>query len=710
MKHFILMIAVTIGLVKPEISRAAAPAVNNDSGVTNAATGVTQLRGTLVGAGGCVVDICWGTVDGGTDKAQWGKTITLTGVPSGAFSATVSNLVYGLAYYYRCHASGADGAAWAPATGRFTSQQPRRPADLPVTQGLALWLDASQLTGLSDGQQLEQWMDMSGQTNHAVRQNRSSPGYPRYAVNRINGLPAVQFNSADSMGDYLQFARISTIRTVFWVLNEHEYTSGGHFLLGDSIAYHFHRGDGRVLWNNLHSRPEIRKGTTRLMGTAVDGTTTRLPAVKYQLLSLVTAGNVQADQINQDRSFNGSWQGEIAEVLIYTNALSDKDEALVGGYLAAKYGLTTAYPAFPAYTSTTMITNSAATGPGADSVVLNAKMTCPGAVYGVSAYWGVEDAGTNAAKWGQSAYVGAWTNALAADVGKTIKGVKANTTYYFMFRATNDADDVWASNVMSFGPSPYKNILSFGTADLKDVVISGDNIIWTLPFHIDVTALAPTFTLSEWATCKPASGSARNFSTPQKYTVTAVNGSTRIYSVTIRRGPPRTEKNMLTFGYFPCCPALIFGTNIIWTVPHTEKIKSLAPIFTLSAGATCKPASGTTRDFSTPQTYAVTAEDGSRKNYVVTVAVADPPANKILTFGLPGMPAVIAGTRITWTVPHGTDVTSLAPVYMMSDLATGYPYPGTVRNFTAPQTYIVTADDGATQVYVVTVLQKDVVK
>lgn len=30
-------------------------------------------------------------------------------------------------------------------------------AQLPVTNGLALWLDASQLTGLADGQQVNTW-------------------------------------------------------------------------------------------------------------------------------------------------------------------------------------------------------------------------------------------------------------------------------------------------------------------------------------------------------------------------------------------------------------------------------------------------------------------------------------------------------------------------------------------------------------------------
>lgn len=46
---------------------------------------------------------------------------------------------------------------------------------------------------------------------------------------------------------------------------------------------------------------------------------------------------------------------------------------------------------------------------------------------------------------------------------------------------------------------------------------------------------------------------------------------------------------------------------------------SLAPVFTLTPGATIEPLSGTERDFTTPQTYTVTAEDGVwKKDYTVS--------------------------------------------------------------------------------------------
>ncbi|MCX6874632.1 MAG: hypothetical protein NTW21_12620 [Verrucomicrobia bacterium] len=46
----------------------------------------------------------------------------------------------------------------------------------------------------------------------------------------------------------------------------------------------------------------------------------------------------------------------------------------------------------------------------------------------------------------------------------------------------------------------------------------------------------------------------------------------------------------------------------------------LAPTFTLSPGATCNKTSGSARNFRSPVTYTVTAQNGSGKTYTVTVS------------------------------------------------------------------------------------------
>jgi autotransporter-associated beta strand protein len=153
--------------------------------------------------------------------------------------------------------------------------------------------------------------------------------------------------------------------------------------------------------------------------------------------------------------------------------------------------------------------------------------------------------------------------------------------------------------------------------------------------------------------------------------------------------------------------AFTIGLTVPW-LPWGAGLATLAPTFTLSSG-TCNQTSGSPPSPSfaagLTQTYAVT--DGATTNaYLVTVTVTPASTAKdILTFGIPGNAAVINGANIVLTLPYGTDVTALAPTYTVSPLALedALSPSGTVRNFTTPQTYTITAQDGSTKVYTATV-------
>ncbi|MEI7899805.1 MAG: LamG-like jellyroll fold domain-containing protein [bacterium] len=81
---------------------------------------------------------------------------------------------------------------------------------------------------------------------------------------------------------------------------------------------------------------------------------------------------------------------------------------------------------------------------------------------------------------------------------------------------------------------------------------------------------------------------------------------------------------------------------------------------------------------------------------------AHPPANDIYSFG-PG--AVISGTNITWTLPLGTDVTSLSPTFAMSFQATCNKTSGALQDFASPVHYFVTNSAGTSvKDYLVTVV------
>jgi autotransporter-associated beta strand protein len=88
---------------------------------------------------------------------------------------------------------------------------------------------------------------------------------------------------------------------------------------------------------------------------------------------------------------------------------------------------------------------------------------------------------------------------------------------------------------------------------------------------------------------------------------------------------PHKQATIRTFVFDELPAAVIDQVNhtIKLTVPTGTDVTGLAPTYTLSTGASCTPGSGATVDFSTPQSYTVTAEDGVTQSvYVVSVTVA----------------------------------------------------------------------------------------
>lgn len=82
--------------------------------------------------------------------------------------------------------------------------------------------------------------------------------------------------------------------------------------------------------------------------------------------------------------------------------------------------------------------------------------------------------------------------------------------------------------------SSEKKITKFSINGVNGTVIEAlKQIGVTLPAGTDVTALTPTIEISYFATVNPASGVAQDFTNPVEYTVTAENGTTQKYTVTV---------------------------------------------------------------------------------------------------------------------------------------------------------------------------------
>ncbi len=97
------------------------------------------------------------------------------------------------------------------------------------------------------------------------------------------------------------------------------------------------------------------------------------------------------------------------------------------------------------------------------------------------------------------------------------------------------------------------------------------------------------------------------------------------YSSTASATPGLSSaKNILTF-LVPGKPdGVISGTNISVIVPYGTVVTNLAPTYSISASASQDATfpSGSVRNFNSPQTYTITAQDSTTQTYTVTVTVA----------------------------------------------------------------------------------------
>ena len=142
-------------------------------------------------------------------------------------------------------------------------------------------------------------------------------------------------------------------------------------------------------------------------------------------------------------------------------------------------------------------------------------------------------------------------------------------------------------------------------------------------------------------------------------------------------------------------------------VDYTD-ITNLTPEIEICKYATIEPASGVAQDFSEPRQYTVTAYNGDVAVYTVMVQSSNPDDGKdILEFRFPDIFVTADVDNVEKTVfagvPRDTDVTNLVPEIRVSEGATINPASGQAQDFSEPVIYTVTAANGSTCEYTVTV-------
>ena len=222
------------------------------------------------------------------------------------------------------------------------------------------------------------------------------------------------------------------------------------------------------------------------------------------------------------------------------------------------------------------------------------------------------------------------SNIPANSTSAVITGLSSNTNYTFTVTAVGDGDAYINSNESAKSSairtlSTLKDIATFTIAGVT-ATVGANTVTATVPFSTNLSSLTPVVTVSTNASYSPLT--AQDFNADAVYTVTAEDGSTKDYTVTISKAAASSATVMSAYSITGQVSSAISGTNISVVMPYgTADVTALVPHFTLSTYATASPDSAIATDFTNPVVYTVTAEDGlTTQQYTVTVTNASQPS------------------------------------------------------------------------------------
>ena len=227
------------------------------------------------------------------------------------------------------------------------------PTDLPVKNGLALWLDAADDTtfSYSSGTSVSQWRDKSGLSNHVGQSTVGSQ--PNRNVVK-NSRKSIYFDGGDSLFNAGNvFPSNTTDYTKIAVVYQTSTSNSGNVISskgndsGTNYAHAFYFGSSTAirLWHSsqfVSSANDLALNTLGIVsGTYINSSGLGSLYVNGTASGTGTATNrniVRDIQIGAivDSSF---FIGEICEVLVFSRVLSATELKQVHTYLGQKWGI-----------------------------------------------------------------------------------------------------------------------------------------------------------------------------------------------------------------------------------------------------------------------------------------------------------------------------------------------------------------------------------
>lgn len=300
------------------------------------------------------------------------------------------------------------------------------------------------------------------------------------------------------------------------------------------------------------------------------------------------------------------------------------------------------------------------------------------------------------------------------------KSVTAETGYLYFGNTL--VGEISISKTISSGTgtdkSSEKQITGFtisGQVGQSEINQTAHTIKVTMPNETNVTSLTPAITVSSKATVSPESGSAQDFTNPVTYTVTAEDGTTQNYQVSVEVQPPSVTKYTVTYDLTNIAangqPTKVEAGKKLEATIAADSGYTLPERITVKMGTQTLGGSDYTYNRSTG-TITIREVTGNVTITALGVQEVQKSSAKQIT-GFTISDQVGNSTineqqhTIEVTMPYGTDLTSLSPTVTISAKASVSPVSGAAQNFSGSVVYTVTAEDGNEQEYTVTVTCED---
>lgn len=205
--------------------------------------------------------------------------------------------------------------------------------------GLQLWLKANALN-LSNNSVVSSWADQSGKGNNATTVNN-----PTFQTNAINGMPVIRFSTSPTNQTFQVTTNFPPPYTVLYVARQNGPTRGrllsgfgNNWLLGwwcGSKSQGYFEG-----WVAGNGSCGISPTDSNVYLYTVVGTGS-LSTVFENGRQIASNGNGVAGPNGLTLGINNSEfsDADIAEIIVYSKALSPDERHQVESYLAQKYGI-----------------------------------------------------------------------------------------------------------------------------------------------------------------------------------------------------------------------------------------------------------------------------------------------------------------------------------------------------------------------------------